>query len=46
MVAAGNDCTLIDFEDAKHGFFNADRVGGRDYEETLVHLFAFLSEER
>ena len=45
MVAAGNPCTLLGFEGAKHGFFNADRGNGNVYEGTLVQLRAFLSQD-
>lgn len=45
MVAAGNTCTLVGFDGAGHGFFNADRADGVAYEETLAHLRTFLGIE-
>ena len=42
MIAAGNRCELVGFEDQKHGFFNYGRGGGKYYLETLRKADEFL----
>jgi acetyl esterase/lipase len=43
MHAAGNDCTLVPFQNKKHGFFNDGRdPDNRSYNETVAQMDAFL----
>ncbi|NRA38829.1 MAG: alpha/beta hydrolase [Planctomycetes bacterium] len=42
MQAAGNDCTLIIYADAGHGFFNYAPAGNHYFDETTQHLDDFL----
>ncbi len=42
MVEAGNDCRLVSFEGAGHGFFFFGRGDGSAYEETTSAMVAFL----
>ncbi|MCA9248949.1 MAG: alpha/beta hydrolase, partial [Planctomycetales bacterium] len=42
MKQAGNDCTLVGYEDQPHGFFNYGRSGNRHYRATLAEAEKFL----
>lgn len=44
MNEAGNDCRLVGFEGAGHGFFNYGRGDGSDYVETTKMMVDFLDE--
>lgn len=40
----GNDCRLVGYEGAAHGFFNSQNAEGKWYRETLVEADRFLSD--
>lgn len=40
----GNQCQLVGYEGAKHGFFNSDTAEGKWYSETLLEADRFLTE--
>jgi len=42
-VAMGDDCRLVGYDDAKHGFFNPEVEGGRWYRSTLLEADRFLT---
>jgi len=42
MKKAGNECEVMNFPGAKHGFFNYGRDGGDAYEKTTARMFEFL----
>ena len=42
-VKLKNQCQLIGYEGATHGFFNPSREGGRWYRETLLETVRFLT---
>ena len=43
MTAAGNQCTLVGYEDQKHGFFNYGRSENNElYNKTLASMDEFL----
>lgn len=44
MTGAGNDCRLVSFEEAGHGFFNHGRGDGSAYEETTRLMVEFLDK--
>jgi acetyl esterase/lipase len=39
----GNDCTLVGYEGAEHGFFNPPNANGKWYRETLHEADTFLT---
>ena len=39
----GNDCVLVGYDGAPHGFFNPDRAEGKWYRETLLEADGFLT---
>ncbi len=39
----GNECELVGYEGAPHGFFNPDRADGKWYRETLLEADRFLT---
>jgi acetyl esterase len=41
-VSAGNQCTLVGYDDASHGFFNRQVADGRWFRETLDEADRFL----
>lgn len=43
MTAAGNQCTLVGYDDQAHGFFNYGRNGNEHYEKTIAELDKFLA---
>ena len=42
MNDAGNECTLIQYEGEKHGFFNHGRGDGSNYINTVSAMDKFL----
>lgn len=44
MTKAGNKCTVVAFDGAKHGFFNAGREENRWYPDVLKQTIAFLKD--
>lgn len=44
MKSAGNDCRLMGFEGAEHGFFNFGRGDGSAYTATTTAMVSFLSD--
>ena len=40
----GNQCELVGYEDAKHGFFNPQNTKGKWYRETLLEADRFLTK--
>ena len=44
MKAVGNECRLIGYEGAVHGFFNPRVAGGKWYRETLLEADRFLTK--
>lgn len=40
----GDQCVLLGYEDATHGFLNPDRADGKWYRETLVETDRFLTK--
>lgn len=45
MTAAGNQCTLVGYNDQAHGFFNHGRGNNEYYQKTLAELDKFLVQQ-
>ena len=43
MKEAGNRCELIAFEGAGHGFFNPNRDAGKNYDDVVARMDAFIA---